>query len=237
MFIIVAISICLLNVNLASGDASTVHAHARQLSENVDDAWAQTDDGFNWKKGPSPACFSKDADLTTVEDNQHVCENFREMEQSSNKCEDLRTSLKCWVDPVYKCDAQKFRETCRSRMANFPECPPCLCDEICTELDSVKVQASAGWLALIQLYLLYIVAAFFAAEVLFMLVCYQCCPAPCCRSCYWCLCCVQPWCCMEEYCRICPCCRPCLTCCLPNCCGNPPKGTYAGVELAVRTVF
>merc|ERR1712157_151224 len=143
------------------------------------------------------------------------------------------------VHPVYECDAQKFRETCRSRTANFEECPSCLCEESCPELDNAiladKLAFRGFWDKLMdKLVLILAVAA--AVELFSILFCYQCCPAQCCRSTYWCLCCfpICPWCCLEEYCRICPCCRPCLVCCLPNCCGNPPKKNIRGIELALR---
>jgi hypothetical protein len=226
MFIIIALSTALLNINFVAGDATTLHAHSRRLSESGVE--------INWEIS-SPDCLVKDADLTTVEDSFGICENFKDMEQSMNKCVDLRKSLQCWVSPGHDCDAQKFRDTCRSRIANFPECASCLCEEDCAELDvEVLSDVILDFWALIQLYLIFFVLGAVAVELIFLLFCYHCCPAQCCRSMYWCICCIQPWCCMEEYCRLCPCCRPCLTCCLPNYCGYPPKRTYAGIELAMR---
>lgn len=236
------------------------------------------------KTGPNPACLKADADLTTVVDEDGFCQNFSEVEDSLIKsflpdhiqkqfhrinkdhslptftktsCQDLRRSLKCWVDPIYGCNAKKFRDTCRTSLkkvnvnaqwsGKHANCPACLCDEICEELDGLHQldklldQLSTSdtlnsIITLIKLHLFAFVAALIAFEILSIFFCYYCCPAQCCRSTYWLCCCFPlcPWCCFEEYCECCPCCRPCLICCLPNCCGDPPKRSYAGVELGRR---
>jgi hypothetical protein len=228
---------------------------------------------LNFKTGPNPACSKPNADLTTVVDETGgfpFCRSFSKVEDKLRKtflpnsietfwsittCQDLRRSLKCWVDPLYGCDAKKFRDTCRTRLkkvnddallAGHEKCPACLCEENCKELDPSFVLSMTttgslavlieSWIANIKAHLIIFFALLVVFEIVSISFCYYCCPAQCCRSTYWLCCCFPlcPWCCFEEYCECCPCCRPCLICCLPNCCGDPPKRSYAGVELGRR---